>query len=247
MNNYSIYQPAVKPLSEEQIAQYFCEGYLVASGLVPPEAVEKVLAPIKTIEPSGNRWTPKIFLHEKPTLDAEFHQLLIEPRIVGAAEQIFELPARVYYGMVAVVPAGGGHGLPWHQDNQYHQILGGALNMFVALCDITPDKAILWVAPKSHLGGVQPSKQNETTAIGHREALVEPENGVPLPAMKTGDVCIFDRSFYHRSLQNHTNEHRYAYAAQYQADNARLADNGEKDARKMRVSELQEIWNNSES
>lgn len=242
MNDYPVYQPAVRPLSDEQIAQYYREGYLVVPGLVPHEAVQKVLAPIKTIEPTGNRWTPKIFLHDNPKLDAEFHQLLVEPSLVGAAEQIFELPARVYYGMVAVVPAGGGHGLPWHQDNQYDQVLGNALNIFIALCDITPDKAILWVAPQSHLGGVQPSKQNESTAAGHREAIVEPENGVPLAAMKTGDVCIFDRSFYHRSLQNHTTEHRYAYAAQYQADNARRAVTGEKNPLKLRVSALQKIW-----
>ncbi len=180
MNDYPIYQPAVCPLSEEQIAQYYREGYLVVPGLVPPDAVEKVLAPIKTIEPSGNRWTPKTFQHDHPKPDKEFHQLLLEPRLVGAAEQIFELPARVYYGMVAIVPARGGHGLPWHQDNQYDQVLGNALNMFIALCDITPDKAVLWVAPKSHLGGVQASKQNENTAAGHREAVVEPENGFPL-------------------------------------------------------------------
>jgi hypothetical protein len=33
----------------------------------------------------------------------------------------------------------------------YSHILGGALNCFVALDKITPDKATLWVAPKSHL------------------------------------------------------------------------------------------------
>ncbi len=61
--------------------------------------------------------------------------------------------------------------------------------------------------------------------------------------MKAGDVCIFDRSFYHRTLQNHTDEHRYAYAAQYQADNARRAATGAKDPLKLRVTELREIWN----
>ena len=242
MPDYSIYQRAVKPLSDAQIAQYFREGFLVARGLVPSAAVQHVLAPIQSIEPSGDRWTPQIFQHDDPQRDREFHQLLIEPHLVGAAEQIFELPARVYYGMVAIVPAHGGHGLPWHQDNQYDQVLGGALNLFIALCDITPDKAMLWVAPRSHLGGVQPSKANETTASGHREAIVEPENGVPLDGLRAGDVCIFDRSFYHRSLQNHTGEHRYAYAAQYQADNARRAVTGEKDPLKMRAADLKKLW-----
>jgi hypothetical protein len=49
--------------------------------------------------------------------------MLVEPNIIAAVEQLFEAPARVYYGMTAVVPANGGNGLPWHQDNQYSQIL----------------------------------------------------------------------------------------------------------------------------
>jgi ectoine hydroxylase-related dioxygenase (phytanoyl-CoA dioxygenase family) len=63
-------------------------------------------------------------------------------------EQIFEAPARVYYGMLAIVPAHGGKGLEWHQDNMYDVVRDVLLNTFVALCDITTDKAILWVAPR---------------------------------------------------------------------------------------------------
>jgi hypothetical protein len=54
--------------------------------------------------------------------------MLVEPNIIAAVEQLFEAPARVYYGMTAVCPANGGNGLPWHQDNQYSQILPAALN-----------------------------------------------------------------------------------------------------------------------
>jgi ectoine hydroxylase-related dioxygenase (phytanoyl-CoA dioxygenase family) len=35
--------------------------------------------------------------------------------------------------------------------------------------------------------------------------------------MEPGDTCIFDRNLLHRSLKNFTDEHRYAYAAQFQA------------------------------
>jgi hypothetical protein len=135
------------PLSPEQIAQYYREGYLVVPGLVPHESIDQVLAVVPTAGANGS-WTPVIFDHDEPEKDAALHRLLVEPSVLGAVEQIFEVPARVYYGMLAVVPAHGGNGLPWHQDNQYDQILGNALNVFIALCDITPDKAILWVAPQ---------------------------------------------------------------------------------------------------
>jgi ectoine hydroxylase-related dioxygenase (phytanoyl-CoA dioxygenase family) len=94
--------------------------------------------------------------------------------------------------------------LPWHQDNQYSQVIPAALNTFVALCDISPEKAILHVAPGTHKLGTQPSKEAGDGYGGHRTAVVEPENGMPLPGLKAGDVCIFDRNTYHRSLKNET-------------------------------------------
>jgi ectoine hydroxylase-related dioxygenase (phytanoyl-CoA dioxygenase family) len=213
-------------LSEEQIEHFYREGYVVVPGLVPAAEIDQVLAAAPPEEASGGGWQAQIFSHAHPEKDAALHRLLVEPNIVGAVRQIFANEPRVLYGMLAVVPARGGNGLPWHQDNQYEQVLGGALNVFVALSPITPEAAILWVAPQSHRQGTQPWKENIDTAKGHREALVEPENGVPLPAMKPGDVCIFDRNTYHRSLQNATDRPRFAYAAQYQAQNARVSATG---------------------
>ena len=234
-------------LTAAQIAQYYREGYLVVDGLVPASALAGVMEAARQVAfTEGGGWTPKIFDPMQPEQDIALHQLLVEPRITQTVEQLFEAPARVYYGMLAIVPPHGGKGLPWHQDNQYHQILGNALNVFIALEDIAPEMAMLWVAPGSHRLGTQPSKTNTSTAPGHREAIVEPENGMPLPGMKKGDVCIFDRSTYHRSLRNETDRPRYAYAAQYMADYSRLAATGEKDPIKRPVSELRAQWNSSE-
>ncbi len=232
-------------LTEEQIEHFYREGYVVVPGLVPKETIDAVMQAAPKKSNDGGGWQPTIFEHNNPTKEADIHRLLTEPHIVEAARSIFGNEPRVFYGMLAVVPARGGNGLPWHQDNQYTQILGGALNTFVALSEITPDKGILWVAPRTHRLGTQPSKENQTTAKGHREALVEPENGVALPTMQPGDVCIFDRNTYHRSLKNDTDEDRYAYAAQYQAENARNADTGKTHSRDMiarKASELQDIW-----
>jgi ectoine hydroxylase-related dioxygenase (phytanoyl-CoA dioxygenase family) len=120
----------------------------------------------------------------------------------------------------------------------YSTILGRALNVFIALCDITPDKAILWVAPKSHLKGVQES----LTETGHKVAAA-PENGMPLPTLAKGSVCIFDRSTLHHSKRNETDEDRYAYAAQYSEEKARAAYlDGKKDNTRMLASDLAARW-----
>ena len=234
-------------LSEEQIEHFYREGYVVVPGLVPADQIDKALAAAPQKAQEGGGWGAQIFEHKNPEKDAGIHRLLVEPHIVGAARQIFANEPRVIYGMLAVVPAHGGTGLPWHQDNQYTQVLGGALNTFVALCDITPDKAILWVAPRTHRLGTQPSKATEqANTSGHREAVTEPEGGMPLPAMHKGDVCIFDRNTYHRSLKNETDEPRFAYAAQYQAENARNSETGTVDTPeigpRMFATELAERW-----
>jgi ectoine hydroxylase-related dioxygenase (phytanoyl-CoA dioxygenase family) len=235
MNNHT----SPTPLSETQIEEYYREGYIVVPGLVPSEEVDKVVAAFPAINADNKGWQPSIFEHHNPQKDVERHRLLVEPHVIGAVEQIFEAPARVYYGMTAAVPAHGGTGLPWHQDNQYSQMLGSALNVFIALCDITPEMAILWVAPHSHLMGVQPAKGSELYDGGHREAVVEPENGFPLKGLKKGDACIFDRSTYHRSLQNESDQHRLAYAAQFIAANTREAATGKIDKTRMLARDLQ--------
>jgi len=226
------------PLSGDQITEFYREGYFVASQLVPHSSIDRVLEAAADFPiTSGGSWTPKIFDHDHPREDAALHRLLVEPAIVAAAEQLLEAPARVYYGMLAVVPARGGKGLAWHQDNMYDVILGRALNAFVALCDITPEMAILWVSPRSHLSGVAESREVD----GHREALAPP-NGAPLPGLRKGDVCFFDRNTLHHSRRNETDRHRYAYAAQYQEAKARRAVDGKPDPRKMLASELRALW-----
>jgi ectoine hydroxylase-related dioxygenase (phytanoyl-CoA dioxygenase family) len=230
-------------MTEQEIQEYHREGYIVLRDLVRGEIIDEVLAASPAEYKRGGNWTPRVFNHDEPTTDWAIHQLLIEPAVVDAVEAIFESATRVYYGLVAVVPAGKGRGLPWHQDNMYSNVAGRALNVFMALCDIPPEKAGLWMAPRSHWVGLWPNHRAEEFG-GHRESDIEPENGIQLPAMHKGDVCIFDRFMLHRSLINETNEDRYAYAAQYQEDKARVQETGMKDPRKMRVAELRKLIEN---
>jgi hypothetical protein len=226
------------PLTEDQIEEYFREGFIVVESLIDPKKIDRIMEEATKV-PIDVRgiWTPKAFDHDNPKEDAKLHQLLVDEMLVGAATQIFDAPVRVDFGMLAIVSANGGKGLPWHQDGMYGAIQGRALNSFTALCDVTPDKAILWVAPRTHLSGVQASTN---AAHGHHEGK-EPANGRPLPFLKKGSVCIFDRNTMHHSKSNTTSEHRYAYAAQYREDKAR-DPNGKKDPRKMLTSDLAQTW-----
>jgi ectoine hydroxylase-related dioxygenase (phytanoyl-CoA dioxygenase family) len=236
-------------LTEEQIAHYYREGYVLLPGLIPGSAIEAVLAAARVHpkEVTGDKWQSRTFDHENPEKDAAIHQLLVEPNVVAAARDLLASEPRVYYGMLAIVPARGGNGLPWHQDNMYTTLLGGALNVFIALSEITPEKANLWIAPRSHRYGVLPAEGSKLYGGGHRESVTDPENGFCLPTLQPGDACIFDRNTLHRSLQNHTDTDRYAYAAQYMGNHTRRADTGAKDPKKMQAIDLATQWSLSVS
>ena len=225
------------PLTEEQIEHYFREGYVIARSLVPRDVVDEVMAAARPRVKQTDFWQPTVFDHTQPHIDAPIHRLTCEPGVIEAAGQLLGSTPRIYWGMLAVVPPSGGRGLPWHKDNQYTHILGGALNSFIALSRITPDAAMLWVAPRTHLRGVEDAKRSDEFQ-GHMKAVVEPENGICLPTLEPGDACIFDRYLYHRSLKNETNEPRFAYAAQYQSDHARRAEDGKLDPTRMRATDL---------
>ena len=232
--------PCTAVLTDEQIAEYYREGYLLVRGLAPLDAITRVLAEAKSVAvEKGGRWTPRCFEHATPCKDHKIHELFGNPRIVSAVEQLFDAPARAYFGMLAVVPAGGGSGLQWHQDNQYSLLLGRALNVFIALADVDDDMANLWVSPQSHRIGRQPSKKTDD---GHLTAVTPPENGIQLPPLRAGDACIFDRCTLHRSLKNESTKNRYAYAAQYMDLHTRDANTGKIDLTRMPARDLRSIW-----
>lgn len=234
-------------LTEPQVEHYFREGYVLVPDLIPRRAIDAVMAVAAGRVRGGDFWQPTIFDHARPEAEPVLHRLLWEPAVEAAAAQLLGPFPRVYYGMLAVVPPRGGRGLPWHQDNQYTTILGrgGALNVFIALGDITPEMGNLWIAPRSHLSGTRPAKAAEDHQ-GHREAIDPPDNGLCLPALAAGDACIFDRNTLHRSLRNETDHPRFAYAAQFQADEARQAATGKKDPARMRVVDLRAQVSNAE-
>ena len=181
-------------LTNEMVEEFWREGYILVPGLVCAETVGRVLEAGRhyAVPEPGAGWSARIFEHKEPAKDRGLHRILWEPSVVETVEQILESEPRVWYGMFAVVPAHGGTGLPWHQDNQYTQLLGNALNVFIALSEVTPERANLWVAPRSHLSGKQPARPSDLYNGAHREAAVEPENGTCLPTLQPGDACIYE-------------------------------------------------------
>ena len=212
-------------ISEDDIEQFYREGYFLAPSFIDQACVDALNAEreehVKGIDSKEWSATAVSNLDEAATELPATVAFLRDPRLVQIYEALLGAPVKLWLGMYAVVMPGG-DGLAWHQDNQYTHILGHMLNAFVALDEISVEKAGLWIAPGSHRLGRQP---NINTEPGHRRA-ADPENGEPCPPMKPGDAMIFHRETLHRSLSNRTDTPRRAFAFQVASGTCRYAETG---------------------
>ena len=213
-------------LSKEVIDSYYKFGYVIIPSLLSVDYIDSLMSASKIQNSEGDKWNGSSLDISKPIEDLSLHQILVHPTILNLAEVYLEQPVRVHFGMLAIIAANGGNGLPWHQDNMYTKLLGKAMNIFIALCDITPKMGTLWIAPKSHIHGVLDYRINTTTAPGHREVTEAPKDSFCVGGLNKGDAVVFDRQTLHRSLTNSSQMDRYAYAAQYSSVNVRNAEDG---------------------
>lgn len=204
-------------LTEDHIEQFYREGYFLAPRFLSSDAVDRLNA---DYEAEVAKLEGEKEWRALPFAESAQKELQTD-RITGMMEQLLGGPTRLWLGMYAVVMPGG-EGLAWHQDNQYTHILGHMCNAFVALDEITPENAGLWLAPQTHRLGRQP---NLNTEPGHRRA-AEPENPVAIEKMMPGDAVIFHRELLHHSKTNQSDQPRRAFAFQVSAANCRFAESG---------------------
>jgi len=217
---------STRHLSRETIDSYYKFGYVVIPSLLSKSYIDRLMRANNNPNSEKKEWNGAGLNASKPNEDLSIHQILVHPTILNLAEEYLEQPVRVHFGIFAIIAANGGNGLPWHQDNMYTKLLGRAMNIFIALCDITPEMGTLWIAPKSHVHGVLDYQTNTTTAPGHREVTEAPKDSLCIGTLKKGDVVVFDRQTLHRSLTNSSPSDRYAYAAQFSSENIRNAEDG---------------------
>jgi len=138
--------------------------------------------------------------------------------IRSLASQLMGGEASLYLPFTAVKSGGGGGRFAFHQDNQYTRFENGLLgiNIWFALCDMTPENGCLQMCPRSHLRGTLDA---DLEADGHRRTRIEPDDFLPV-RMRAGDAIAFSRLTVHGSGENHSSQPRVAYALQYHRDDA---------------------------
>jgi ectoine hydroxylase-related dioxygenase (phytanoyl-CoA dioxygenase family) len=213
-----------KPLTQDQLAEYREQGYVMLGRIVSDEQ----LASLRAEEARVRRYP---FVKEDGTIEKDgltiFRSQLCdysEPirRFVTLGDHVQIARQLVgpnlcfwfnqYVTKLPDDPAGKLAEFPWHQDNGYVGIEpANNVTIWCALDDVDEKNGCVWVMPRSHKKGLLPHTQSKNS--WHFTVPVEGD-GVPA-RLKAGEAVAFTGLTLHRSKQNFTNKPRRAFFMEY--------------------------------
>ena len=229
-------------LTDQQIAQYQADGYLVAPDLLTSEEVDAFLA--HEADPKSQELRNGLSTH---LTDSEWDYLSRHPNVAGVASQLIEGQPRIVQTMyLAKAPAAngkekGGAGVAMHQDTHYLPTEPNTLMAcWIAMSDTDPDNGGLCVVPGSHKTDLRSTHLNksddhaswetdhEMKSSDGREWVqtfysftiddIEKENLVQLTVPRGGGV-FFTGMTIHGSYANYShNRPRLAFAVHFIRD-----------------------------
>lgn len=216
-------------LDPREIAFYRREGYLYLPGLISREdaaearrEVLDILEIATALSPQaaqGKAGDPRALIQTGQYLHGStLDRLINSPALLSIVEQLLGGPSSVYMPFTAVKTGGGGGRFLFHQDNQYTRFTDGLLgiNLWFALCPMTPENGCLQMCPRSHLRG---TIEVDESWGPDRKLKVDPDDFLPM-RMQPGDAVAFSRLTVHGSGQNTTGQPRVGYAVQFHRDDA---------------------------
>lgn len=213
-------------LDEMEIKIYKSQGYLVVPGLIEPQKVKELHDEIqKNVRLVFGGKGSKLVQTGQYLKNSISDDFINSPEGLAIVEQLLGGPSTLYMPFSAVKAANGGGQFHFHQDNQYTNLDGPALNMWVALVDMVPENGCLGICPGSHKAGTLQS-QESPDKDGHRTMTYDVKEFLPL-RMRAGDAVIFNRLTVHGSGQNLTDQDRVAYALQYHRNDVKARFVGE--------------------
>lgn len=221
-------------LTDEQIARYERDGYLVVNEFTTPEECARV----KTIydrlfaERAGRDRGDQFDLagSDEEGKEAKLPQILsphtYAPELVEtlAWANALELMRQVYgtdevgLGDHAILkPARNGAPTPWHQDEAYWDpnTRYRSLSIWLPLQDTSVDMGCMWFVPGSHRRDVQPHRPIGGDTRVHGLELdpaldIDLSSAVACPLL-AGSVTVHDSRTLHYAAGNHTDEPRRAW------------------------------------
>lgn len=218
-------------LSDEQVARYEHEGFLLLENLFSEEEVRTLSAEVERMrrDPSISRREESITERGSDAVRSIFMvhvlnpmlaKLMRDPRLVNVARQILGSEVYVHQSRVNMKPGFKGKEFYWHSDFETWHVEDGmpsmrALSCSVLLTDNNENNGPLMLVPGSHRQFI--SCVGETPNDHYKQSLKKQEYGVPDPVSlelliehggirsmtaKAGSVVFFDCNTMHGSNSN---------------------------------------------
>jgi len=230
-------------LSDEQVASYEENGYLVVFGLLMEDEIQTFLNHVDQTSPDTAYGLHGHFQ------DQQYQYLATHPKIAGIAAQLLQGPPCIVQTMLLDKPAAVGKGISLHQDLHYlpndPQTPDTLMACWLALTDTDAENGGLCVVPGSHMGGLRSVHKGQDTeehdtfeaefAMRDREGRewtqkmfrfeiddLNPESIVRL-TVPHGAGVFFNGRTIHGSFGNHSpNRPRRAFAVHYVQEHTHL-------------------------
>jgi len=213
-------------LSDEHLARFDEQGFLILPGLLDAAEVDALKADLAALcrmqrpevirERTG---TPRmVFRTHDPasaTVTPAFHALARLPRVLGPARQVLRSDALyVHHTKSNVKEAIDGTAYQWHQDYGYWKFdgipEGNMATMMVMLDEATEIGGCLYFLPGSHrYGRVEPVWDDKTSSYGTwvvpKETMLRAMAELPPPVAVTGrpgTAALFHCNLFHGSGHN---------------------------------------------
>lgn len=219
-----------RTLREEELAQYYREGYVVVEDLFPQEdlrAIDEDLdrfmrdeqyEDFKSNSENTQGWIMKLGL-STPKAAA----FCADARILDLIAPIVCPGIAIYSAKLVAKEPHDGVICHWHQDDAYYTQFSQSdtrMSVWIPLQDTTREHGCLQVIPGSHRRGLQPSSKKEdgTCNLGI-DTVIDVENRLYLPA-PAGSIVLFSALLWHASDGNETDQRRRAFIVSYQEASA---------------------------
>ncbi len=216
-------------LDPNEIGFYRREGYLYLPGLIDQQTAEaarsetlevlRIVKNLSTQASRGQEGQPQRLIQSTQYLSGSvLDRIINSPELNHIVTQLLGGASSLYLPFTAVKTGGGGEKFSFHQDNQYTRFTGGLLgiNVWFALCPMTPENGCLQMCPRSQLRGTLDAEKDDA---GWQRTRIEPADFLPM-RMRPGDAVAFSRLTVHGSGVNKTDQPRVAYAVQFHRDDA---------------------------
>lgn len=224
-------------LSDEQVEQFWEDGFIIVENLLDPDEVASLLAHAEWVASGKATHIPAGQLQVEPSVaaggtqaendadslrkmshlafyDEEFENHARNPKILDVIESLLGTDIKLYQDQLFMKPPRIGSRQRYHQDMPLGFYIDppDMVTCWAALTDSTIENGCVWMLPGTHKFGItEQSKWAEYEQMSVEGSLAEER---PLE-LKAGDCSFHHGLILHSSRPNLTNQRRRGYATHY--------------------------------